>query len=229
MSRAAPANYIWWLAGRSAGVVALILITASVVLGLAMAAKVIPARHRRGAARLHQPLALVALAAIVAHGVLLAADPWLKAGPRGILVPFALGYRPVWTGIGIIGGYLAAILALSFYVRRRIGPRVWRQMHRLTVLVYVLAVVHTLGAGTDSSIPLVRYTVLGSVLPVLFLFALRMQLGGPGKRPVRPAGRAAAPLKGVAAPGLERSAHSAPAGGGSWQQGAVEASASSAG
>ena len=52
-------------------------------------------------------------------------------------------------------------------------------MHRLTVLVYVLAVVHTLGAGTDSSIPLVRYTVLGSVLPVLFLFALRMQLGGP--------------------------------------------------
>ena len=82
MSRATPANYIWWLAGRSAGVVALILITASVVLGLAMAAKVIPARHRRGAARLHQPLALVALAAIVAHGVLLAADPWLKAGPR---------------------------------------------------------------------------------------------------------------------------------------------------
>jgi sulfoxide reductase heme-binding subunit YedZ len=228
VSRAAPANYIWWLAGRSAGVVALILITASVLLGLAMAAKVIPVRHRRGAARLHQPLALVALAAIAAHGVLLAADPWLKAGPKGILVPFALGYRPLWTGIGIIGGYLAAILALSFYVRKRIGPRVWRQMHRLTVLVYVFAVAHTLGAGTDSSIPLVRYVVLASVLPVLFLFALRMQLGGPRPRAARPA-VSPAPLKGVSAPGPARQAHSSSPASGGWQPGAVEASAQSAG
>ncbi len=228
MSRAAPANYIWWLAGRSAGVVALILITASVLLGLAMAAKVIPARHRRGAARLHQPLALVALAAIAAHGVLLAADPWLKAGPKGILVPFTLGYRPLWTGIGIIGGYLAAILALSFYVRRRIGARVWRQMHRLTVLVYVFAVAHTLGAGTDSSIPLVRYFVLASVLPVLFLFALRMQLGGPRARPARPAVSPCA-AEGAPAPGPARQPHSSPSASGGWQPGAVEASAQSTG
>jgi len=229
MSRAAPANYIWWLAGRSAGVVALILITASVLLGLAMAARVLPARHRRGAAKLHQPLALVALAAIAAHGLLLAADPWLKAGPQGILIPFKLGYRPLWTGMGIIGGYLAAVLALSFYVRRRIGTRVWRQMHRLTVLVYVLAVAHTLGSGTDASIPLVRYFVLASVLPVLFLFALRMQLGGPRPRPARPADRPA-PLSTVAAPGGERQAPPhAQSQHGSWQQGPVEVSAQNAG
>jgi sulfoxide reductase heme-binding subunit YedZ len=228
VSRATPANYVWWLAGRSAGVVALILITASVLLGLAMAARVIPARHRRGAARLHQPLALVALAAIAAHGILLAADPWLKAGPRGILLPFALGYRPLWTGLGIISGYLAAVLAFSFYVRRRIGTRVWRQMHRLTVLVYVLGVVHTLGAGTDASIPLVRYVVLGSVLPVLFLFALRMQLRGPRPRAARPADQPV-PLMGVSAAAVERSAASIAPATGSWQQGASQASASSTG
>ena len=179
MTEAAPAHYVWWLAGRSAGIVALLLVAASVILGLAMAARVIPARRRGEAVRVHQHLALLSLGAIAAHGALLAADPWLKAGSRGILVPFAIGYRPVWTGLGILGGYLAAILGLSFYVRRRIGARLWRRMHRFTVVVYVLGLMHALGAGTDASIPLVRYLMLASTLPVLFLSALRVQRSRP--------------------------------------------------
>jgi sulfoxide reductase heme-binding subunit YedZ len=175
MTQAAPANYVWWLAGRSAGMVAMLLVAGSVILGLAMAARVIPARRRGDAVRLHQHVALLSLGAISAHGLLLAADPWLKAGAKGILVPFAMGYRPLWTGLGILGGYLAAILGLSFYVRRRIGARLWRRMHRFTVVVYVLGLVHALGSGTDASIPVVRYAMLASVLPVLFLFALRVQ------------------------------------------------------
>ncbi len=175
MSQASPANYIWWLAGRSAGTVALALVTCSVLLGLAMAAKVVPARHKREAVRVHEHLALMGIAAIAAHGALLFADPWLKAGVTGITVPFAISYRPLWTGLGIIGGYLAAALGLSFYVRKRLGARLWRRLHRLTVLVYALGLAHTLGSGTDAQIPVVRYALLCSVLPVLFLFALRVQ------------------------------------------------------
>jgi sulfoxide reductase heme-binding subunit YedZ len=196
MTQGAPANYVWWLAGRSAGMVAMLLIACSVILGLAMAARSIPSRRRRDAVRLHQHLALIALGAIAAHGLLLAADPWLKAGVRGIVVPFAIGYRPLWTGLGIVGGYLAAILGLSFYVRRRIGARLWRQMHRFTVVVYVLALAHALGSGTDASIPVVRYAMLASALPVLFLFALRQQRGRgrigasrPAASPTQPRGQ----------------------------------------
>ena len=87
MTQAAPANYVWWLAGRSAGMVALLLVAGSVILGLAMAARVIPTKRRRDAVRLHQHLALIALGAIAAHGLFLAADPWLKAGVKGIVVP----------------------------------------------------------------------------------------------------------------------------------------------
>jgi sulfoxide reductase heme-binding subunit YedZ len=190
VTQAAPANYVWWLAGRSAGIVAILLVALSVVLGLAMAARVVPTRHRRGAVRLHQYLALIALGAIAAHGLLLAADPWLKAGIKGIAVPFAIGYRPLWTGLGIVGGYLAAILALSFYVRQKIGARLWRRMHRFTVVVYVLALAHALGSGTDASIPVVRDAMLASTLPVLFLFSLRLQRSRAGAS--RPARRGAA-------------------------------------
>jgi hypothetical protein len=48
-------------------------------------------------------------------------------------------------------------------------------MHRFTVVVYVLALAHALGSGTDTSIPVVRYAMLATALPVLFLFALRLQ------------------------------------------------------
>jgi sulfoxide reductase heme-binding subunit YedZ len=174
MTQAAPGNYVWWLAGRSAGMVAMLLVAASVILGLAMAARAIPSRRRGEAVRLHQHLALLSLGAIAAHGLFLLADPWLKAGVKGIVVPFAIGYRPLWTGLGILGGYLAAILGLSFYARRRIGARLWRRMHRFTVVVYVLGLAHALGSGTDASIPAVRDAMLASVLPVLFLLALRL-------------------------------------------------------
>jgi sulfoxide reductase heme-binding subunit YedZ len=202
VSRAAPANYVWWLAGRSAGVVAMLLITASVIIGLSMATRVMPTRWKRGAVGLHQHLSLIALGAIGAHGALLAADPWLKAGVAGVTVPFALGYRPLWTGLGIIGGYLAAVLALSFYARRRIGGRLWRRMHRFTVLAYALSLAHALGSGTDASIPLVRYAVLASALPVLFLFVLRML-----QRPARPASARPASATGAAAGASPRTPH----------------------
>ena len=51
-----------------------------------------------------------------------------------------MDHEPLWTGLGIIGGYLAAALGLSFYARRRIGTKRWRSLHKATILVYVLAV-----------------------------------------------------------------------------------------
>jgi len=174
MSHAAPANYIWWLMSRSAGMVALLLVTGSVLLGLAMAARVIPARRKRDAVRLHEHLALMGLVAISAHGLLLLGDAWLHPGLKGIALPFSMAYRPLWTGLGILGGYLAAALGLSFYARKRIGVRLWRRLHRFTVVVYALGLAHTLGAGTDAQIPAVRIALLSSVAPVLFLTVLRV-------------------------------------------------------
>ena len=100
---------------------------------------------------IHEQTALAGLVAIAVHGITLLGDPWLNPGIAGITVPFAMGFRPLLTGLGIVAGYLAAPLGLSFYFRRRIGARLWRKAHRATVVVYVLGLVHTLGAGTDAS------------------------------------------------------------------------------
>jgi sulfoxide reductase heme-binding subunit YedZ len=69
---------------------------------------------------------------------------------RGVLIPFSMDYRPLWTGLGVLGGYLAAALSLGYYVRRRIGARRWRRAHRFIPVAWALAAVHVIGAGTDA-------------------------------------------------------------------------------
>lgn len=170
-----PADYSWWLASRASGVVALILVTISVGLGLTMASKIV---RKRGMgpmlARIHEQTALAGLVAIAVHGITLLGDPWLHPGVKGIAVPFAMAYRPLFTGLGIIAGYLAALLGLTFYLRRRIGTMLWRKMHRATVLVWLLGLVHTLGAGTDGGSVWLREFMAVTAVPIVVLFAVRM-------------------------------------------------------
>jgi sulfoxide reductase heme-binding subunit YedZ len=84
-----------------------------------------------------------------------------------------MAYRPVYTGLGVVAALLAVVLGLSFYARRRIGARLWRKAHRLTLAVYLLGVVHTLGAGTDASTPWLRTILLVTGAPILFLTLVR--------------------------------------------------------
>ena len=176
-----PTEYGWWLASRASGITAFLLVACSVMLGLAMATKVLRGRVRPPVlVKLHEHLALCGLGAIAVHAITLLGDAWLDPGPLGVLVPFAMDHEPLFTGLGVIAAYLAGLLGLTFYVRRRIGTKRWRALHRLTLLVYVLAVAHTLGAGTDASTPWMRAIMLVTGAPILFLALLRLlpDLGG---------------------------------------------------
>ena len=185
-----PMDHGWWLVSRSAGLVALLLVTLSVGLGLAMAGRVM---RKPGLGKVlttvHEQLALSALVAMAVHALTLLGDPFLHPGIKGILVPFTMSHRPAFTGLGILGFYLAALLGLSFYVRRRIGPRLWRKLHKVTIAVYLMAVVHTLGAGSDAATPWLRTAMLVTGAPILFLFLARV-IGPAPRRAATAPGRA---------------------------------------
>ena len=174
MTERDPSLYLFWLASRAAGIVALLLVSASVMIGLYMAANLgRRPGYKRNLVKVHEHVALAALIAIAAHGLLLLGDRWLSPGLTGISIPFTMSYRPLWTGIGIIGGYMAFALGLTFYARRRLGPARWRKAHRLIAFVYVLAVAHALGAGTDGGGIWLRETVAITALPIAGLLLAR--------------------------------------------------------
>ena len=185
-----PLDYGWWLASRSAGLVAYALLSAAVLLGLAMALRLGPPELRRGARAVHESLALLALGAVAAHGLLLLGDPWLRPGLSGLLVPFTMDYRPVWTGLGLLAAYLAAGLSLTYYARGRIGPRRWRLAHRFIPIAWALAAVHVAGAGPDAVSLWVQVPLALSAALVMALLAERL-LGARRPAPRRPAGKRA--------------------------------------
>lgn len=170
-----PSQHAFWLASRAAGVVAVLLLSLSVILGLAVSGKVSNKPGTRSALTVvHEVSSLGALVAIAAHGALLLGDSYIKPGIAGITIPFALGYRSLWTGLGLLGGYMALLLGPSFYLRRRIGAQVWRKLHRFIIVAWALGMAHTLGAGSDASSLWLQVLMLASGVPVVALFIARV-------------------------------------------------------
>ena len=137
--------------------------------------------------------------AIAVHGVTLLGDTWLKASPVDLVAPFFMGYRPGFTGLGVIAGWLALLLGLSFYARKWIGAKRWRSLHRATLLVWLMAAVHTLGAGTDAGSVWLQAIVAAPAVGILLMLPAR--LTRPRRRAVaQAAARRKAAAAGGAAP-----------------------------
>lgn len=175
-----PFDHGWWLVSRSSGIVALVLCSLSVIFGLLMA-NGLP--RRAGATKLllslHEATALSGIVALAVHGITLLGDPFLHPTLKEIVVPFTISFKSFYVGLGIIGGWIAAILGLTYYVRKRIGPRLWRKLHRATILVWVLGVIHTLGSGTDREELWLRGTMVVMGIVIVFLFLRRTVPGDP--------------------------------------------------
>lgn len=166
------APHIFWITSRAAGGAALLLASASVAVGLMMSSKR-KNSNKRDLRAIHEALSLTTLAMVALHGISLLGDSFLAPGLTGIAIPFAGAYRPIWTGIGIIAGYGLAVLGLSYYLRDRIGAARWRRLHRLSAAFWLLAIGHTIGAGSDAA-ELWFLALSGAlVIPAAALLALR--------------------------------------------------------
>ena len=173
----------WYLA-RVAGLLAYLLLSLSIVLGLLTSSRL--ARRWPGAPAaidLHQFTSLLVIGLSAFHALVLLGDRYTGFSLGQLLLPFAArAYQPFWVGLGQTGFYLAALVAGSYYWRQRIGPRVWRRLHYASFAVYVLVTAHGLGAGTDASAPPVRLLYATSALAILGLTAIRV-LARPKARP----------------------------------------------
>lgn len=186
-----PTQHIWWLASRSSGIVAILLLTYTVMVGLMMGGKLtqrLLGRPGKGAFAIkqllqtHEMTSIAALMAIGVHGVTLLGDGYLHPTLSQLAVPFTIDYRPFYTGLGIIGGYLAVALGLSFYIRGRVGVNTWKKMHRWTIAAYALSVGHALGAGTDAGSAWFNYPLLASAGIVTLMFLVRMSSVGRARK-----------------------------------------------
>ena len=175
----------FWLLARASGLTAYALLTASVLAGLVVKSRPFGRAVKASSATdVHRFLALLALGMLALHGVSLTLDRAVHIPPAALVVPGASPYRPLPVALGVVSCELAALIVLSFTLRRRIGARNWRRLHWATYAIFFAATAHGLAAGTDSTQPWAAALYLGAVGAVAFATAWRALAGPTRPTPV---------------------------------------------
>jgi hypothetical protein len=147
---AAGTPALWYLT-RGAGAVALLLLTASVVLGVVHAdRRRLPGSGRLLVESLHRTISLLVLAVLAVHVATSVLDTYAPIRLLDAVVPFASAYRPLWVGLGALALDLLLALTLTSVLRGRLGFRSWRAIHWLAYACWPVAVAHGLGSGSDA-------------------------------------------------------------------------------
>ncbi|MBO0886263.1 MAG: ferric reductase-like transmembrane domain-containing protein [Acidimicrobiales bacterium] len=182
-----------WYLSRGTGLVALVLLTATVVLGIVASVGWASPRLPRFASRdLHRNLSLFCLALLVAHIVTAVADGFAPIGYVASVLPFSSPYRPLWLAFGTLAFDLLLAVTVTSAVRRYLGQRAWRAVHWLAYACWPIAVLHGLGTGTDVRLGTVLLVNAACVAAVLAALGWRLVVGWPRSKAVRIAAGGAA-------------------------------------
>jgi methionine sulfoxide reductase heme-binding subunit len=147
-------DQVLWFATRGAGIVSLLMLTASAALGLVTVTRFQVAGWPRFLNyELHRRVSLLSVAFLATHIVAAVLDPFTKLGLAAVLVPLASTYRPVPVALGVIALYLFIALIATSLLRRHISGRAWRIVHWASYLMWPLALSHGITSGSDASAP----------------------------------------------------------------------------
>ena len=161
---------LWWYVTRASGLTGYFLLWLSMVWGFAIPTGMVkPILENIFTYDFHEHLSLLGIGFVLVHVVVLLFDKYLPFSVLQLLIPFTDSYRPLWVGLGIISFYLLLLVTFTFYIRQKIGAKVFRSIHVLSILSYLGTTLHGLFAGTDSALPITMLIYADTFLVVVFL------------------------------------------------------------
>ena len=143
-----------WFLTRATGLVTLLLLSATVVLGTVASVGWTTERLPRFLSQaVHRNLSLFCLAILGVHVLTTVVDGYVPITLLDVVIPFRSPYRPVWVGLGALAFDMLLAVAITSGLRRRIGTAAWRGVHWLAYACWPVAVLHGFGSGTDAKLP----------------------------------------------------------------------------
>ena len=168
-------NDLEWALARGSGMAALVLLTVVVGLGLALSLRMSSDAWPRVLTTAgHRQLTNLALLMTGLHLAMLLVNADAAMSVADLAIPFASGYRPVATALGVLGLYVLLVIWVSTLMRARLGQRRWRALHRVAIVAWALAMLHGVFAGSDTGTPWAVFTYALAGLVVGMLFAARV-------------------------------------------------------
>jgi predicted ferric reductase len=169
-----------WYAMRGSGLVALILLTVTMVGGVLNVRRFATRRWPRAViALLHRNMALLAVTFLAVHVATAALDSYVSIGWLAAVIPFTSGWDRFWVGLGTAAVDLVIALVLTSLLRTRMKHRTWRAVHWLAYATWPLAMVHGYAAGSDSGSSWAQAVYVGASIAVAAAVAWRLR-----RRPV---------------------------------------------
>jgi sulfoxide reductase heme-binding subunit YedZ len=155
-----------WLASRAAGFTALGLLTVQIALGLVLSHPTNKSTWRLSKRLFpwHANAWIFVLVFLIAHVVSLIADPYAGVGFLGAFVPGLSGYRSAPVALGTLGLWALLVTGATARYTKLLPQGVWLSIHRVSIVIFALAWMHGLLAGTDSLPLLAFYLVTGGVV-----------------------------------------------------------------
>jgi len=182
-----------WFASRATGLIALALLTGTVVLGVLTSVRFAsPAWPRFVTVGLHRSISLLTMAFTGLHVLTTVTDPFASISPVSVAVPFTSDYRRVWLGFGAVAFDLLVAVLVTSLLRTRLSPRAWRAVHWAGYACWPVALVHGLGTGTDGAARWVLAVTAACALAVAVVVAWRLVAGWPAHAGLRLAAAGAA-------------------------------------
>jgi predicted ferric reductase len=165
---------VTWYAARASGLVAWALVTAGIIVGLALSTRLV---RKRGASAwlldVHRFLGTLSLLFVGVHLLALWADSYVYFGPGELFVPMASTWRPGAVAWGIATMYLMVAIQLTSWAMHKMPRRLWHAVHLSSFALFATATVHGFTAGADNTNLAVQWGALTGGLLVLFLVAFR--------------------------------------------------------
>ena len=166
-----------WFMTRATGLVSLVLLTASVALGIMEVTRWSTPRFPRFVtAALHKNISLLVVVFLAVHIVTAIGDNFAPIGWLDVIVPFHSPYRPIWLGLGAVAVDLLIALIVTSLLRARIGYRVWRAVHWTAYACWPVALLHALGTGSDTRVRWALLLSLGLLVVVCLALAVRLAI-----------------------------------------------------
>jgi sulfoxide reductase heme-binding subunit YedZ len=148
---AATTPSAFWFLTRGTGAVTLVLLTASVALGVLNVRRTqIGGLPRFVLDGIHRTASLLAVTFLVVHVATALLDGFAPITLLDVVIPFGSAYRPLWIGFGAVAFDLIVAIAVTSVARRRLGYGAWRATHWLAYASWPVALLHGLGTGSDT-------------------------------------------------------------------------------
>ena len=140
----------FWYASRATGVVALLLLTAVLVLGILVNRQGrLPGVPRFAVTSLHRNLSLLAAAFIAVHVLTAVLDTYVNIPILAGVVPFASRYEAGWLTLGAVSFDIMLAMIITSLLRGRLNRVLWRAVHLLAYLCWPVAFAHSIGSSRD--------------------------------------------------------------------------------